>query len=948
MGGCISGIMRPNNLIIASDLQKNILDNENIESDENNLINKAETNNNLNLKANIPINKNNENTEKNEKNETNINQNNNNINPLQTTTPQQQFIKPKNPETKTTNFTTNLYGDINNEEPKIIKAILNSTDKQNLQEIFKNHFLFKNKSPKVLSTIIDNLEMMTLPPNTLLFSTGDKGYYFYIINSGCIKLQTEYGEKHLTKNDTFGELALIQNKRRTASAKTIEKCVFYLLNGKTFREILTKYTKTELNERMNILKTSPIFNSLDNIKLNSLASGLIVCTFKPGEIILYQGDNGQSIYIIKSGLVKCYKDKKEIRILGPKDYFGEGSLLFNINRTLSVHVEETTECYQLSESFLIDTLGKEFKQVIISSISQNAFLKSKFMKSFASQVYFQIIIENCTIKSIEDNEIVIPCNQTENYAQKIYVLLLGNLIQSETGEIVASRGDLYGDSLIKYNKAPQHDIIGVDGLKLIEFDWNEITEKLDFDKKKIFSLFTKAEILRQIPLFKETQINKLISIVKLMKKVTFVENEVIFREGDKGNQLFMIKKGRVKIMKDKKFMRELGEGSCFGEVALLFDEPRTATIIALCETTMFYLTKEDFTKLIDDNMISYLAKKLSLEDGFGTLLQDLYFVKSLGQGKFGCVSLVHNNKSFFALKRVSRKAAENKKILIKYFIQERNILLVLEHPFIMKLVKTFKTDSYIFFLLEYIQGRSMSKYLNSRNVHQLKNCVETIFYIANLFVAVDYLNSRLICHRDLKPDNIIVDERGYLKLIDFGNSIKIKDFTNTITGTPHFIAPEVLMSKGYGLSCDYWSIGIIAHEVYYGNFPFGNNAKDPIEVYKEILKKDLVIIGGDPKIKKLIEALLKKKVSERVCNLEKAKKLEAFKNFNWDALNDLKIIPQYIPKKNNFKDFSEYKLKYVDYLTERESKESQDDDVLSSYDDDGDDVVYDENWADIF
>ena len=62
----------------------------------------------------------------------------------------------------------------------------------------------------------------------------------------------------------------------------------------------------------------------------------------------------------------------------------------------------------------------------------------------------------------------------------------------------------------------------------------------------------------------------------------------------------------------------------------------------------------------------------------------------------------------------------------------------------------------------------------------------------------------------------------------------------------------------------------------------------------------------------------------------------------------MKIIPQYIPKKNNFKDFSEYKLKYVDYLTERESKESQDDDVLSSYDDDADDVVYDENWADIF
>jgi cGMP-dependent protein kinase len=199
----------------------------------------------------------------------------------------------------------------------------------------------------------------------------------------------------------------------------------------------------------------------------------------------------------------------------------------------------------------------------------------------------------------------------------------------------------------------------------------------------------------------------------------------------------MIKKGTVHILKNKKQIREYGQGVCFGEIALLFDEPRTATAISACDSTIYYLTKNDFKTVLDENMVLYLSKKMALEDGFNTSLDNLYFAKSLGHGKFGDVSLVHNGKSFFAIKAVNRKAAEKQKILIKYYIQERAILLGLQHPFIMKLVKTFKTESNIFFLLEYIPGRTMSNYLNSRTMKQKKNFQETVFYIAILFVALD-------------------------------------------------------------------------------------------------------------------------------------------------------------------------------------------------------------------
>ena len=722
-----------------------------------------------------------------------------------------------------------------NEQAKIIKPSLNIKDKDNIKHIFANHFLFKNKSPKLISSIIDCLEMMIIPKDTILFEKGDKGFYFYVIKEGKIQIITEYGKKNLEENDTFGELALIQNKKRTASAKSLENCKLLLLNGKKFREIISETTEVELKDRMNILSSSPIFSALDNNKLNAIASGLINCSFEPNQKILYKGDSGQSMYIIKSGKVKCSNGDMEIRFLGRRDYFGETSILFNTSRSLTIIVEEATECYQLSESFLIETLGKNFKKELIFSIAKNAFQKSQIMKIFTDSYCFLKIIEDCIIKSYEDEEEIISLKDFDNPKKKFYVLLSGNLIAKETNDIMASRGELYGDIIIKYNKKQKYTIIGKNNVKLLEFDWDSILAKFGFEgnSKKFFSLFSKVEHLRNISLFKETPTYRLIDIVKLMKKKEFKKNQIIFKEGDIGDVLFMIKRGIVNIIKSNKKIREYGEGVCFGEIALLYNEQRTATAISECDSTIYYLTKEDFKRVLDENMVSYLGRKMALEDGFNTHLENIYFVKSLGHGKFGDVSLVHNYKTFFAIKAVNRKAAEKQKILIKYYIQERAILLGLQHPFIMKLVKTFKTEQNIFFLLEYISGRTMSNYLNSRNKKQLKNIEETVFYIAILFIAIDYLNSKFICHRDLKPDNIIINERGYLKLIDFGNSVKLNGFTNTMTGTPHYMAPEILLRGGYGFSCDYWSIGIIAYEIYYGKYPFGENAKDPMEVYKE-------------------------------------------------------------------------------------------------------------------
>ena len=401
------------------------------------------------------------------------------------------------------------------------------------------------------------------------------------------------------------------------------------------------------------------------------------------------------------------------------------------------------------------------------------------------------------------------------------------------------------------------------------------------------------------------------------------------------------------MLKKNKKVRSLEKGNCFGEWALISNKPRSATVQAKDECILYSLTKSDFIQIFNQNILDYLRNKMALEDNFQMSLDDFYFCKTLGQGKYGSVSLVHNNNNFYAIKAVSKQSAEKQKILIKYFLDERKVLLEIDHTFIMKLVRTFKNKDYVFFLTGFIDGEVFGKYLDNRK-QPFRNKTETQFYIAFLFIILDYLNSRHIIHRDLKPDNMIINTKGYLNLIDFGTAKVIKDFTSTTTGTPHYIGPEVLMGKGYSFYCDYWSVGIIAFKIYYNKFPFGDGAEEPLQVYKEVLNKELSLPSiGDKTMNSFLKALLQKKVNKRMCSLDLAKKHPFYKGFVWDYLINYRMQCNYIPKGTTLKNFSEYKEKYVDYL-KKIKKSGKAEYMLGSYEDGEDYGTFPKNWADQF
>ena len=837
---------------------------------------------------------------------------------------------------------------------------LTNIEKDFIRQTLIQHFLFKDTNNKIITSLINLMEIERLQSNQILYEEKSVGDKFFIVKDGILEetFKNNSQPKIYREGDTFGELALLEKRKRDGTVTCKENATLYSLKGILFRNIVDKMNKEEQKERIAFLSLVPIFQSINKNQLNNIVSNMFTCTFESGQVICREGETGYSFYIIKAGNVNCESKSGEIkRILQPKDFFGEYAVLFDMPRSLNVRAKSKVILYKISTALLEESLGSDYRNIILKSILRESLLNSKHLSLMANIYYINEIYQK-TNTILFNNDQQVPMEEYSNTNEEdnriLYCIISGNFVQkvnNDEKKIIAKRGQLFGEEYLenKNKNFIKNNNIYAEGecrvLKLLVKDaLNVMNIKLK-STKKIISFFEHLNYMLKTEMFRNTSINKIIQICSLMKKEKFDPNEYIFEKGDVADKFYVIKKGAVIVWNNDKRIRELEKGNCFGELALLSKEPRSATLQAKDYTTLYVLEKNDFINNIDKKLLEYLNVKMSLLDDFNMSLKDFYFCKNLGQGKFGEVSLVHNNKHFYAIKCVDRKEAEKQKHLIKYFLEERRVLLELDHPFIMKLIRTFKTKENIFYLTNFINGKGLGKHLETKKEKTFRNKEETRFYISFLFVILDYLNSKGIAHRDLKPENIMINTQGYLQLIDFGTAKRIKDFTSTIIGTAYYISPEILTGKGYSYSCDYWSVGIITFEIYYNYYPFGNEANDPMEVYREVLKKDLSLpYNGDTTVNSFIKAVLNKKVSKRLSSLEAAKRHVFFKDFNWNDLIDFTLKPPYIPESVELKSFEEYNVKYIDHLktVKRNRKQS----IVSIYDDN--DNHFSNNWADEF
>lgn len=291
-----------------------------------------------------------------------------------------------------------------------------------------------------------------------------------------------------------------------------------------------------------------------------------------------------------------------------------------------------------------------------------------------------------------------------------------------------------------------------------------------------------------------------------------------------------------------------------------------------------------------------LQKVLGKKTSGKYTIDDFNILRTLGTGSFGRVHLVRSvhNGRFYALKVLKKQTVVRLK-QVEHTNDERRMLSVSVHAFIVRLWGTFQDSEHLFMIMDYVEGGELFSLL--RRSQRFPNPVAK-FYAAEVCLALDYLHSLDIIYRDLKPENLLLDRNGHIKVTDFGFAKYVPDVTYTLCGTPDYIAPEVISAKPYNKSVDWWSFGILIYEMLSGHTPFYDSST--MKTYENILNAPLKFPKYfTPDAQDLLSRLITRDLTERLGNLqngtEDIKNHAWFSEVIWDKLLDRCIETPYEP-----------------------------------------------------
>jgi len=811
--------------------------------------------------------------------------------------------------------------DNKNQEKKVLELIheknAEKEDYDLIYDIISKHFFLQTLNDQAKNEIIISMSLYSLKAGKTLYTQGSSGNFWYIVHSGQLnKFMDDKLVSTINAGESFGEHALMNNSPRSNTIVSVTDCKLWVLKRQVFRKIL-EFIFT-LNYEQNKKFLEGINITLDSTIKSIMANNLIQEIYKAGQYIFKEGEFGSCMYIIKEGEVECIKGDKVVRVLKKGDNFGQKALLEDAKRSLDVKAKTDCKIYSISSDFFQTQFGENFREQLYFSFISTAFINSKKFNTI-NQKMISKTFQFFSFRSLKFNELVYPKKQ--KICEKLCVVLEGNIIDKKINKVEAKRYEILfeeqlcngSDELIK------HDLLAEPDCILAEIDFDKFKELMGGDLKTAQTKSNQLNSFGNISLFRNLSDEKIEFLQNNLKIEKFQNGKKIINQGDVGDKLYIIKSGRVDFFVNSRYIRSLNDGEDFGAKSLILSsDKRTATAIANGEVQCYTLTSKVFKSILEPNLYEYFTNKFALEDN--TIeLKDLDNIKELGSGNFGSVNLVRNkkNKQFYAIKALDLEQVkkENLEVCVEL---EKNVLLKTDHPFIMKMVKYLKNENYIFFINEYIKGKELWDVIRDIG---LLNKEQTQFYIASILLAINHLHKKKIIYRDIKPENVMVSVKGYIKIIDFGTVKEIEDRTSTIIGTSHYMAPEITKGEGYSFEVDIWSIAICMYEFFCGKLPFGEDFDDPMDIYRAVCKEELSFPNfvHDEKFMALLNKMLKKNPAQRLWKFEQIKTDPYFSDFDWNKLISLSYNPPYMIKMKPDKETNSA-MPYMSFLQSKQVK----------------------------
>eukprot|EP00435_Cladocopium_sp_Y103_P051744 s87_g16.t1 len=420
-----------------------------------------------------------------------------------------------------------------------------------------------------------------------------------------------------------------------------------------------------------------------------------------------------------------------------------------------------------------------------------------------------------------------------------------------------------------------------------------------------------AKILENVPDLEFLSSYERSKIASSLVEVKFEAGETIVTQGEVASEFYVLLEGSLHISVDDKPVGEYhadanhGLHPHFGEQALLNDTPRTATVRTAAKSTVLVLSKEVFLGVKQ----MWGEERPSIWKNQGTTSyrrSDLVVMKRLGAGAFGAVNLVEHvpTHTLFALKSLDKSqidASESQKCVLN----EKNVMRMTDSNFLVRGAAFYNLSSSIEFLMEAVLGGELRDIYSEKLLWGKNELVR--FHVACTARGLEHLHTRHILYRDLKPENLILDSKGYAKICDFGLAKFALGRAHTFCGTPDYLAPELGDMEGYTKAVDWWSLGILVFELMTSDTPW--ETSDPFEIVslgKKGLQQKRVCWPEDagfwkPFVLSLCQVEPNSRLPLRKGGMEKLETHPWYKEepaFNWAALDQRSMTAPFQPEVN--------------------------------------------------
>lgn len=625
-----------------------------------------------------------------------------------------------------------------------------------------------------------------------------------------------------------------------------------------------------------LCKEQTLFTGMDEDHMHHMCAKAKVVRFKHSSIVIAQGDSisdRSCMYIVDTGAVTVhiYGSKPFDLDLGPGQMFGEVALLFKTTRNATV-VSKDCKLVAISQPLLSRFL------CAMPAARTILFMRAHMLLQNLSDTELFDFVRQVHIARFYEGEVLI---EEGTPGHTMYIIRSGQVAVLRAGREVArlSRSDVLGQRAL-HGKPRTATCLAASAVEAVVIDDHVMDRLSNPMLRKILCCDAVVAVQQHSRVFGSFDQYQMETLLRTIEETVFGLGHTVIRKGDPMTDLWVVRDGRT--VGDA--VAEAGGFQYFGSIT---GHPCPSDVTVCTDTaSIVKCSKEGWMKILQRN----------LTDATRVVMKDLEVGHELGAGTSGRVCLARQRTHptrLYAVKSIPK--APN---TYRNAMQEGVIMRSINNYFCVRLFNVEEDDNHIHIVMEHVPGGELFKKLQQ---HSKFTEGYARFCFGCVVLALDYLHRNGIVYRDLKPENLLIDGRGYVKMTDFGFAKRIGNArTYTICGTPEYQAPEIMQDTGATMASDYWSLGVLAYEMLTGVSPFVPHSPRPHElvsnpwriIHNARAGRYLPPPGyqGSP-VHDIITRLLQPNPALRLRSTHEIKAHPWFEGFDWRALSEQRLTP---------------------------------------------------------